>query len=85
METGSVFTLEIISPTQSQLFEVTGIEVKGIGGSFFIAKDHAPLVSLLQPAERMVITTSQGTTQEIPVTGGIISVEGDRAVVIFND
>lgn len=85
MNEGEVFILEIIRSTQSQRLEVTGIEVRGISGSFFVARGHAPLVSLLQPAQRMILLLPEGTKQEIVIPGGIISVEEDRAVILVND
>lgn len=79
------FELEIIRPSQSQIYQVTGIEVKGVGGSFFVGVGHAPLISLLQPKERLVFTTVDGNAHAISISGGLVSVEEHRTLVILND
>ena len=74
--------IEIITP-ESKIYEgdIKSVRVPGKKGSFQVLKDHAPIISTLDPG--MVIMIDQ-TDKEIlyEITGGVIEVKSNRIVLL---
>ncbi len=66
--------LQIISP-EKVVFkgEVTSVLVPGTKGDFEILKDHAPIISSLQPGV-IEYVTSEGKSQ-VSIMGGFVEVQ----------
>lgn len=74
--------IEIITP-ELKIYEgdIKSVRVPGKKGSFQVLKDHAPIISTLDPG--MVIMIDQ-TDKEIlyEITGGVIEVKSNRIVLL---
>lgn len=66
--------LKIISPEKIVFSgEVVSVLVPGTKGCFEILKDHAPIISSLQPGV-VEYTTAEGKSQ-VTITGGFVEVQ----------
>ena len=74
--------LEIIAP-DSQLYsgEVDLIQVPGSKGSFQILKNHAPIISTLDPGT-IKIVDQKGGVRYFEVSGGVIEVKKNKIIVL---
>ncbi len=74
--------LEIIAPDQ-QLFsgEVDLVQVPGSKGSFQILRNHAPIISTLDPGQ-IKIVNQKGETTFFDVDGGIIEAKNNKIIVL---
>ncbi len=74
--------LEIIKPDET-LFtgEVELIQLPGIGGSFEILNDHAPLISALKKG-KIKITDDQKQTRFFDIKGGMIEVLKNKIIIL---
>jgi len=74
--------LEIITP-EKRLFEgkVKLVQVPGAKGSFEILKNHAPIISTLNPGRIKVIT--EGNKQEFfEIVSGIVEVKSNFITIL---
>lgn len=74
--------LEIITPDQ-QIFagEVKLVQVPGSKGSFEILKNHAPIISTLDPGRIKIIDESDKTSF-FEISGGVIEVKKNNIIVL---
>ncbi len=74
--------LEIIAPDQ-QLFsgEVDLVQVPGSKGSFQILRNHAPIISTLDPGQ-IKIVNQKGETTFFDVDGGVIEAKNNKIIVL---
>lgn len=73
--------LEILTP-EKKIFEgdVTIATFPGSDGSFQVMDNHAPLISLLK--EGLVEYRSKETNSSIRITGGVVEVLQNKAVLL---
>jgi F-type H+-transporting ATPase subunit epsilon len=73
--------LEIITPDQT-LFsgEAEVITLPGIDGSFQILNNHAPMIAGLKGGT--VRVKAEGNEENFPITGGIVEVLNNKAIVL---
>ena len=74
--------LEIIAP-DSQLYsgEVDLVQVPGSKGSFEILRNHAPIISTLDPG-RIKIIDQKGGVRFFEVDGGVIEAKNNKIIVL---
>lgn len=74
--------LEIIAPDR-KLFqgEVDLIQVPGSKGSFEILRNHAPIISTLEPGQ-IKIVDQKGSTSFFDIGGGVIEAKNDKIIVL---
>ena len=74
--------LEIIAPDQ-QLYsgEVDLVQVPGSKGSFQILKNHAPIISTLDPGNIKVVD-QKGGVRFFEVSGGVIEAKNNKIIVL---
>ena len=74
--------LEIIAPDQ-QLYsgEVDLVQVPGSKGSFEILRNHAPIISTLDPGS-IKIVDQKGATTFFDVDGGVIEAKNNKIIVL---
>jgi len=74
--------LDIISPDKNLYSgEVKAIKLPGIGGSFGILDNHAPLISALKKGQ-IKITDNDGKEELFDVNGGVIEVLKNKVIVL---
>jgi F-type H+-transporting ATPase subunit epsilon len=74
--------IEIVTPDK-KIFEgeIKSVRVPGKKGSFQVLKDHAPIVSTLDPGTvRMVDLEDKEVTYEI--SGGVIEVKANKIILL---
>ncbi len=74
--------LEIIAPDQ-ELYsgEVDLIQVPGSKGSFEILRNHAPIISTLEPGSIKIVDSKGGITN-FEVSGGVIEAKNNKIIVL---
>ena len=74
--------MEIITPDK-KLFEgdASLVRVPGTNGSFEILKNHAPIISTLEPGQ-VKIKTSAGDEKFFDIGGGIIEVKNNKITIL---
>ncbi|MGW8315555.1 MAG: ATP synthase F1 subunit epsilon [Bacteroidales bacterium] len=74
--------LEIIAPDR-KLFqgEVDLIQVPGSKGSFEILRNHAPIISTLEPGQ-IKIVDQKGSTSFFDIGGGVIEAKNNKIIVL---
>lgn len=74
--------LEIITPDKDVFNgEVKAIQLPGIGGSFGILDNHAPLISALKEGA-IKVTDTNGGEQTFDVNGGVIEVLNNKVIIL---
>lgn len=74
--------IEIITP-ESKIYEgdIKSVRVPGKKGSFQVLKDHAPIISTLDPG--MVVMIDQSDKEILlEITGGVIEVKSNKIVLL---
>jgi len=74
--------LEIITP-DTKIFsgEIRLIQVPGTKGSFAVLRNHAPIISTLEPGKIRIITEN-GEENFFAIDGGIIEVKDNKVIVL---
>ena len=74
--------LEIIAPDK-ELYsgEVNQIQVPGSKGSFEILRNHAPIISTLEPGIIKIVDLKGGVTN-FEVDGGVIEAKNNKIIVL---
>lgn len=74
--------LEIITP-DTKIFsgEIRLIQVPGTKGSFAVLRNHAPIISTLEPGKIRIITQN-GEENFFTIDGGIIEVKDNKVIVL---
>jgi F0F1-type ATP synthase epsilon subunit len=78
------FELEIISPKKSEKIIVEWVKVESPNGDFTVGPDHSPLVSLLKNRGKISYKEENKKETVIDSYGGIFSVSGNKAQIIFD-
>lgn len=74
--------LEIITPDKKVFSgEVDLIKVPGTLGSFEILKNHAPIISTLEPGNIKVVNNT-GETELFQIAGGVIEVKQNKIIIL---
>jgi F-type H+-transporting ATPase subunit epsilon len=75
--------LEIVT-AERQVFsgdDITAIIAEGAEGQMAILPKHAPLVTMLKPAE-LILRRSSGDEMFMVITGGFIEVKPDKTIIL---
>ncbi len=74
--------LEIIAPDK-ELYsgEVNQVKVPGSKGSFEILRNHAPIISTLEPGIIRIVDLKGGVTN-FEVDGGVIEAKNNKIIVL---
>jgi F-type H+-transporting ATPase subunit epsilon len=74
--------LEIIAPDKNLYSgEVDLVQVPGSKGSFEILRNHAPIISTLEPGTIKIVDTRGGTIL-FEVSGGVIEAKNNKIIVL---
>lgn len=74
--------LEIIAPDKKLYSgEVDLVQVPGSKGSFEILRNHAPIISTLDPGRIKIVDIKGGTTF-FKVDGGVIEAKNNKIIVL---
>ncbi len=74
--------LEIITPEKSVFSgEAKAVKLPGIGGSFGVLDNHAPLISALKEG-KVKVTDDAGKEQLFDVKGGVIEVLNNKVIIL---
>ncbi len=74
--------LEIVTPNKSiYAGEIKLIQVPGTKGSFEILKNHAPIISTLEPG-RLKVIEENDKKRFFDIEGGVVEVSKNRVVVL---
>ena len=74
--------LEIIAPDHHLYSgEVDLVQVPGSKGSFQILRNHAPIISTLDPGQ-IKIVDQKGATSFFDVDGGVIEAKNNKIIVL---
>jgi len=76
-----MLNLEILSP-EKVIFtgDVSGVKMPGIGGSFEVLTDHAPLISAL--SKGIVRVNSSAGKEEFQIQSGFVEVLNNKVVIL---
>lgn len=74
--------IEIITPDK-KIFEgeIKSVRVPGKKGSFQVLKDHAPIVSTLDPGS-VIIVNPEGIETIFEISGGVIEVKANKIILL---
>ena len=74
--------LQIITPDK-KVFEgeVKLVQVPGSKGSFQILRNHAPIISTLEPGDVKIID-EEDKTSFISISGGVIEVKNNKIIIL---
>lgn len=74
--------IEIITPDQ-KIYEgdIKSVRVPGRKGSFQVLKDHAPIVSTLDPGTVIIVDTA-GNEITFEISGGVIEVKMNMIILL---
>ena len=74
--------LQIITPDK-RVFdgEVKLVQVPGSKGSFQVLKNHAPIISTLEPGKVKIIDAGDKTSF-VTISGGVIEVRNNRIIIL---
>ena len=74
--------IEIITPDK-KIYEgeIKSVRVPGKKGSFQILKDHAPIISTLEPGP-VFITDASGKQIDYEISGGVIEVKTNNIILL---
>ena len=74
--------LQIITPDKKVFDgEVKLVQVPGSKGSFQILKNHAPIISTLDPGDVKIID-GEDKTSFISISGGVIEVKNNKIIIL---
>ena len=74
--------IEIITPDKKIYSgEVRSVRVPGRKGSFQVLKDHAPIISTLDPG-MVIIADEEGKELKFEITGGVVEVKKNRIILL---
>ena len=74
--------LKIITPDKEVFSgEVDLVQVPGSKGSFQVLKNHAPIISTLDPG-RVKVIDSEGKTSNMNIGGGVIEVKNNEIIIL---
>lgn len=74
--------LEIIAPDKNIFSgEAKAVKLPGIGGSFGILDNHAPLISALKKGQ-IKVTTDGGNEELFDVNGGVVEVMKNKVIIL---
>lgn len=74
--------IDIITPDKSIYSgEVRSVRVPGRKGSFQVLKDHAPIISTLDPGI-VIIADEEDKELRFEITGGVIEVKKNRIILL---
>jgi F-type H+-transporting ATPase subunit epsilon len=74
--------IDIITPDKKVYEgEIKSVRVPGKKGSFQVLKDHAPIISTLDPGT-VVLVEENGGQQIFEVTGGVIEVKANKIILL---
>lgn len=74
--------VEILTPDQVVYEgETSGLQLPGVGGSFEILNNHAPLIAALK-AGRMRLNTEGGTSMVWNIKAGFVEVLNNHIIVL---
>jgi F-type H+-transporting ATPase subunit epsilon len=77
-----IMNLEILTPLGKKYSgEVIGVQLPGIGGSFEVLDNHAPLVSALK-AGQLKILVEKNRNQLYKIQGGFVEVLNNKVTVL---
>jgi F0F1-type ATP synthase epsilon subunit len=77
--------LHIMGPTSRRTMTVHWIGVETPTGNLIVQEGHAPMVTLLSPFKNLELGLSDGSTQQLEVKGGILSVNRTSATIIIDE
>ena len=77
------FILEIISPTKVEKISIIWVEIESPTGSFLVAIDHSPLISVLKKQSLLTYKTDNSKKLSREIYGGMFEVSGNLARVIL--
>jgi F-type H+-transporting ATPase subunit epsilon len=74
--------LQIITPDK-KVFEgeVKLVQVPGSKGSFQILRNHAPIISTLEPGKVKIID-AEDKTSFVTISGGVVEVKYNRIIIL---
>lgn len=74
--------LQIITPDKTVFKgEVKLVQVPGSKGSFQILRNHAPIISTLDPGDVKIID-EEDKTSFISISGGVIEVKNNKIIIL---
>ena len=74
--------LEILTPSgKTYSGDVIGVQLPGIGGSFEVLDNHAPLVSALKPGQ-LKILVEQNRNELFSIQSGFVEVLNNKVTVL---
>lgn len=76
--------LEIISPEQTESFNVAWIEINTPTGNFVIQQGHAPTILILSPEKLLNFCLDSGKKESRMIKRGIIEIGRDKATLLVN-
>jgi F-type H+-transporting ATPase subunit epsilon len=77
-----IMNLEILTPLgKTYSGEVMGVQLPGIGGSFEVLDNHAPLVSALKSGQ-LKILVEKNRNQLYKIQGGFVEVLNNKVTVL---
>jgi F0F1-type ATP synthase epsilon subunit len=71
----------ILTPSSSDRYDATWIEIHLHDGSLIIQEDHAPMIAPLLNAGEILLSLQDGKRLTVPVSHGIVHIE--RAAITF--
>jgi F0F1-type ATP synthase epsilon subunit len=78
-----IVKLEIISPLQTQMFDIEWVEIQAPHGSFVIGYGHNDLTSLLKRQGKLTFKKMTGFEQSVVVSGGVVTIFDNKVIVIL--
>jgi F-type H+-transporting ATPase subunit epsilon len=74
--------LQIITPDKTVFEgEVKLVQVPGSKGSFQILRNHAPIISTLDPGKVKIIDT-EDKTSHFSISGGVVEVKNNKIIIL---
>ncbi len=78
------FTLEIISPTNTEVHSIEWIEIESPTGSFLVGPCHSPLISIIKQKTSLLYKKTNAEECTLSIQKGVFYVKDNKAVALVD-
>lgn len=78
------FTLEIISPTNTEVHSIEWIEIESPTGSFLVGPGHSPLISIIKQKTSLLYKKTNAEECSLNIQKGVFFVKDNKAVALVD-
>jgi F0F1-type ATP synthase epsilon subunit len=78
------FTLEIISPTNTEVHSVEWVEIESPTGSFLVGPGHSQLISVIKQKSSVLYKKTNAEECSLNIQKGVFYVKNNKAVALVD-